>query len=117
MTRVLGLGALCALVAACAAGATSQTQEQAERTQFRPRAFASGFSQPLYLTGAKGEPGRLYVVEQGGVIQVLQNGKRRSAPFCSRAWKGPRKRSPAATGPSRAARTTGGRRSGRETYS
>ena len=81
MTRILGLGALCALVAACAAGATPQAQEQAERTQFRPRAFASGFSQPLYITGAKGEPGRLYVVEQGGTIQVLQNGKRRSAPF------------------------------------
>jgi glucose/arabinose dehydrogenase len=79
--RVVGFGALCALAAACAAGATPQTQEQAERTQFRPRALASGFSQPLYVTGAKAEPGRLYVVEQGGVIQVLQNGKRRSAPF------------------------------------
>ena len=35
--------------------------------QFKPRAVASGFSQPIYVTGAKGEPGRLYVVEQGGV--------------------------------------------------
>ncbi len=78
MIRILGAGALCALVVACAAGAKTQ---QAEATQFRPRAVASGFSQPLYVTGAKGEPGRLYVVEQGGTIRVLQNGKRRSAPF------------------------------------
>jgi glucose/arabinose dehydrogenase len=81
LIRIVGLGALCALVAACAAGATPQETQQADRTQFKPRAFASGFSQPLYVTGAKGEPGRLYVVEQGGTIQVLQNGKRRSAPF------------------------------------
>ena len=81
MIRLFGLGALCALAAACAAGATPQAEEQAAGTQFRPRAVASGFSQPLYVTGAKGEPGRLYVVEQGGTIQVLQNGKRRSAPF------------------------------------
>ena len=78
MRRLVGLGALCALAVACVAGAAPQTLEQA---QFKPRAFASGFSQPLYITGAKGEPGRLYVVEQGGTIQVLQNGKRRSAPF------------------------------------
>ncbi len=78
MIRILGLGALCALGAACVAGATPQ---QDERTQFKPRALASGFSQPLYVTGAKGEPGRLYVVEQRGTIQVLQNGKRRRAPF------------------------------------
>ena len=66
---------LAALVAACAAGATPS------QAQFKPRAVASGFSQPVYVTGAKGEPGRLYVVEQGGRILVLQKGKRRSAPF------------------------------------
>jgi len=81
LRRLLGLGALCALAAACAAGATPQAEQQVERAQFKPRAVASGFSQPTYVTGANGEPGRLYVVEQGGVIQVLQGGKRRSAPF------------------------------------
>ena len=81
MRRLLGLGALCALAAACAAGAAPQAAQQVERAQFKPRAVASGFSQPVYVTGAKGEPGRLYVVEQGGVIHVLQGGKRRGAPF------------------------------------
>ncbi len=81
MRRLLGLGAVGALVAACAAGATPQASQQVERAQFKPRAVASGFSQPIYVTGAKGEPGRLYVVEQGGVIKVLQGGKRRSVPF------------------------------------
>jgi glucose/arabinose dehydrogenase len=72
---LVALACIAALTAACAAGAAP------ERAQFTPRAVASGFSQPIYVTGAKGEPGRLYVVEQGGVIYVLQNGKRRSAPF------------------------------------
>jgi len=81
LRRLLGLGAVCAFVTACAAGATPQAAQQVERAQFKPRVVASGFSQPLYVTGANGEAGRLYVVEQGGVIQVLQGGKRRSAPF------------------------------------
>jgi len=81
LRRLLGLGAVCALAAACAAWAAPQASQQAERAQFKPRAVASGFSQPIYVTGAKGEAGRLYVVEQGGVIHVLQGGKRRSAPF------------------------------------
>jgi glucose/arabinose dehydrogenase len=63
---------------ACAAGAAPQ---QIERAQFKPRAVASGFDKPVFVTGAKGEAGRLYVVEQGGTIQVLDGGKRRSAPF------------------------------------
>ena len=43
--------------------------------------MASGFDQPVFVTAAKGETGRLYVVEQGGTIQVLDGGKRRSTPF------------------------------------
>src|SRR5262249_11435000 len=39
-----------------------------------------------------------------------------SAPCCSGAWNGPRNSSPWATGPFRVTETTGGRRSGRETY-
>ena len=67
-----------ALATACAAGASPQ---QVERAQFTPRALASGFEQPVFVTGAKGEPGRLYVVEQGGRIVVLQNGRRRDTPL------------------------------------
>ncbi|MDX6439288.1 MAG: hypothetical protein QOF45_1871 [Gaiellaceae bacterium] len=78
MRSLLALACLAALVVACAAGAASQ---QVERSQFRPRAVASGFDQPLFVTGAKGEAGRLYVVEQTGAIQILDRGKRRATPF------------------------------------
>ena len=75
MRSLLAVASLAALVTACVAAAAP------ERAQFKPRAVASGFVQPIYVTGAKGEPGRLYVAEQGGTIQVLDGGKRRAAPF------------------------------------
>ena len=45
------------------------------RWRFTKRDFATGFAQPLYATGAQGEPGRLYVVEQGGTIKVVDRGR------------------------------------------
>ncbi len=78
MRSLLALAVIAALGAACAAGAAP---ERADRAVFKPRAVAGGFSQPVFVTGAKGEPGRLYVVEQTGTIRVLQNGKRRSTPL------------------------------------
>ena len=78
MRSLLALAGIAALGAACAAGAAP---ERADRAGFKPRAVAGGFSQPVFVTGAKGEPGRLYVVEQTGTIRVLQNGKRRSTPL------------------------------------
>ena len=74
MRSLLALACVAALGAACAAGASN---EQVDRATFKPRPLASGFSQPVFVTGAKGEAGRLYVVEQGGTIQILQNGRRR----------------------------------------
>jgi len=38
------------------------------------RVVATGFDEPLYLTAPKGD-GRLFVVEKGGVIRVIKNGK------------------------------------------
>ncbi len=78
MRSLLALACVAALGAACAAGAAPQ---EVDRAAFKPRAVASGFSQPVFVTGARGEPGRLYVLEQGGRILVLQNGKRRSSPL------------------------------------
>lgn len=40
-----------------------------------------GFSQPLYLTAARGDSGRLFVVEQGGRIKVIRNGLVRQRPY------------------------------------
>ena len=41
----------------------------------------SGLNQPVFVTWAPGEPNRLYIVEQAGVIRILDRGKLRSAPF------------------------------------
>ena len=78
MKSLVAFACVAVLGTACAAGAAPQ---QLERAQFKPRAVASGFDQPVYVTAAKGENSRLYVVEQGGTIQVLDGGKRRSTPL------------------------------------
>jgi len=40
-----------------------------------------GLSAPVLVTQAPGEPGRLYVVEQGGLIRVVERGRARPRPF------------------------------------
>jgi glucose/arabinose dehydrogenase len=40
-----------------------------------------GFDTPVLVTQAPGQPGRFYVVEQGGLIRVVEKGKIRRAPF------------------------------------
>jgi glucose/arabinose dehydrogenase len=39
------------------------------------------FSSPIYVTAPRGDGKRLFVVERGGRIRLLVNGKRRSRPF------------------------------------
>jgi glucose/arabinose dehydrogenase len=41
----------------------------------------SGLESPVYVTAPPGEPGRLYVVEQPGVIRVLDHGRLLATPF------------------------------------
>ena len=41
---------------------------------------ATGLSAPDYATFAPGDPSRLFVVEQGGLLRVLQNGVLQAAP-------------------------------------
>jgi glucose/arabinose dehydrogenase len=45
------------------------------------RLVASGLDSPVYVTGPRSQPGKLYVVEQPGVIRVLANGKLQAQPF------------------------------------
>ena len=40
-----------------------------------------GLSAPVLVTQAPGEPGRLYVVEQGGLVRVVERGRVRPQPF------------------------------------
>jgi glucose/arabinose dehydrogenase len=75
--RSLALLLLVAIAAAVAAAARSESAQ----TSFRPRPLVSGLSAPVFVTGLKGQPGRLYVVEQGGLIKVVDRGKVRAAPF------------------------------------
>jgi glucose/arabinose dehydrogenase len=62
-------------VASCAAASGPQ------RSQLHLRLFASGLDSPDYVTAPRSEPGKLYVVEQAGVIRVLVNGRLRATPF------------------------------------
>ena len=74
--RRLGLiAALVAVVLPCAAGGAQ------ERSQLRLRPFVSGLDSPVYVGAPRSERDRLYVVEQGGTIRVLVNGKLRARPF------------------------------------
>jgi glucose/arabinose dehydrogenase len=76
MTKLL---ALFAAIAALVAPASSARTERA--TALRIVRVASGLADPVYVTGLRSQPGRLYVVEQAGRIVVLSRGKRRAEPF------------------------------------
>jgi glucose/arabinose dehydrogenase len=43
--------------------------------------IASGLTAPLYLTSPSGDTERLFIVEQGGTIRIVQNGTLLPAPF------------------------------------
>ena len=76
MIRVAGV--LLVLAAVALPGAAVGRSRSAKLTM---RPFARGFDSPVYATAPSSEPGRLYVVEQPGVIRVLVNGQLRAKPF------------------------------------
>jgi glucose/arabinose dehydrogenase len=49
--------------------------------QIELQKFADGFMRPVYLTHAGDSSGRLFVVEQAGVIKIVREGKTLSTPF------------------------------------
>jgi glucose/arabinose dehydrogenase len=84
------LALLCALGVACSSGAASddgagtasaETPQRVERSSFRPRAVVGGLKAPLHVAGVKGQAGRLYIVEQGGLVRIFERGRLRAAPF------------------------------------
>jgi glucose/arabinose dehydrogenase len=55
--------------------ATHTYKMQKATTSYSFAPFVSGFDAPVYVTSAPGDPNTLYVVEQGGTIRIVQNGK------------------------------------------
>ncbi len=43
--------------------------------------FETGFDQPVHVASNRGEPNRIYVVEQPGLVKIVQNGTTLSTPF------------------------------------
>ncbi|MGI8606071.1 MAG: PQQ-dependent sugar dehydrogenase [Gaiellaceae bacterium] len=74
LTRRWALAALAGLVLAGSIAAPASGA-------LRLAPVASGFSSPVHLASTQAHPGRLYVVEQRGVIRIVQNGQVRSTPF------------------------------------
>jgi glucose/arabinose dehydrogenase len=89
--RLLG-AAVCAL-ALVAAGCSSGEQSGSPTTQTTPAPTASsgepptwqpiadGLDSPLGISSTPSEPDRLYIVEQPGVVRVLEDGKLLEQPF------------------------------------
>ena len=71
-------GVLLVLAAVALPGA-AVGQNRSGALSMRP--FARGLDSPVYVTAPSSEPGKLYVVEQPGVIRVLVNGRLRATPF------------------------------------
>jgi glucose/arabinose dehydrogenase len=62
-------------------GPGTSTATPSEPVRLRLEDVATGFESPVHLAAAPGEPGRLYVVEQEGQIEVLEDGRRVAEPF------------------------------------
>ena len=72
-----GHGLVGAVVAAAVlAGHASSAQSAARLVP-----LVRGLSSPVLATQAPGEPGRVYVVEQGGLVRVVERGRVRASPF------------------------------------
>jgi glucose/arabinose dehydrogenase len=68
---------LCFGAAALSIASASQASAQLAVATPVPETFTN----PVYVTGAPGTPGLLFVVEKAGVIQVLQNEVKQPVPF------------------------------------
>ncbi len=69
------------LLAVTAALALTAASARAAPSALRLVEVAGGLDAPLFVTAPANEPGRLYVVEQGGLVRVLENGVLRARPF------------------------------------
>jgi glucose/arabinose dehydrogenase len=72
-------GVFVAAVAVTLPGAACGGSDAQSRLHLR--LVSSGLDSPVYVTGPRGQGGKLYVVEQPGVIRVVVNGKLQPQPF------------------------------------
>ncbi len=72
-----------ATLSSCGSGGSSSTTPPPPKTvvQFALTTFATGFHSPLGLESPRDNTGRLFVVEQGGTIQIIQNNALLTTPF------------------------------------
>src|SRR5213083_1133352 len=74
-------GLLALIVLAVTAGLPGAAGGARQAAALHLKLVASGFDSPVFVGAPRSEPGRLYVVEQSGVIRVLVNGHLRAQPF------------------------------------
>ena len=80
-TRSAGLGAAVARLALVLVLLLPLAAPAQDWPRLRPIEVATGFSNPVDIQNAADGSGRLFVVEQAGVIHVLRNGRKLSTPF------------------------------------
>jgi glucose/arabinose dehydrogenase len=79
--RLAALAVLAGALAAAGLVFVSASNGEQEQLRLRMQLVASGFGALTHAAAPGSEPGRLYVVEQDGRINVLVNGRRRATPF------------------------------------
>ena len=72
-------GPLCAVALLTCGGSSTMPPPVSGNLRLVP--VASGLASPLYLTAPPGDVQRLFIVEQGGTIRVVQNGTLLTTPF------------------------------------
>ncbi|PYO97133.1 MAG: glucose dehydrogenase [Gemmatimonadetes bacterium] len=81
-TKPAVLGPLCGLaLLTCGGNPTSVSLPPEGTGSLRLELVASGFSSPVFLTTPTGDTARLFVVDQGGQIRVIQHGVLLPTPF------------------------------------
>ena len=78
MHRLAAAATALVAVLVSVSGASALAQQAAA---IRLVKVVDGLEAPVHVTAAPGVPGTLYVVEQGGVVQVVRSGKVRAQPF------------------------------------
>lgn len=79
---------LCSLALAACAGAQPEAKPRAVAAATGVKLTRVGsFNEPLFVTAPPADRHRLFVVEKGGAIRVLRDGKKLSRPFLSLAGR------------------------------